>query len=169
MNQNLLTAFVGLTALAVLIQMGVLIALFVSFQKASEQLQRVSKKMEEELLPTIRDAKALLADATPKVKEILENITVLSATARDDVERISSTAKDINDRVQQQLIRVDELVTRTLSRVAETTENVQQVITSPMRQISGVLAGLAAGLAEFLGSRKLQRRKNAMPRDEMFI
>jgi hypothetical protein len=31
------------------------------------------------------------------------------------------------------------------------------------------MTGVAAGLAEFLGSRKLQRQKNAMPRDEMFI
>jgi len=38
-----------------------------------------------------------------------------------------------------------------------------------MRQVSGVLTGVAAGLAEFLGSRKVQRQKNAMPRDEMFI
>jgi len=61
------------------------------------------------------------------------------------------------------------LLTRTLTRVEATTENVQHLISSPMRQVSGVLSGVAAGLAEFLGSRKVQRQKNAMPRDEMFI
>jgi predicted alpha-1,6-mannanase (GH76 family) len=90
---------------------------------------------------------------------------VLSATARQDAERISSTANAITDRVREQVVRADELVTRTLNRAEETTETVQQVI----RQISGVMTGMAAGLAEFLGSRKLQRQKNAMPRDEMFI
>jgi hypothetical protein len=169
MTDNLLTVFVGLTALAIVIQMGVLIALFVSSRKTRERLQIISKEMEENLLPMIRDTKILLAESTPKVREILENLTVLSATARQDAERISSTANEITDRVREKMVRADELVTRTLNRVEETTENVQHAIKSPLRQISGVLTGVAAGLAEFLGSRKLQQRKNAMPRDEMFI
>jgi methyl-accepting chemotaxis protein len=169
MNENLLTVFVGVTALAIVVQMGVLIALFVSSRKTGERLQRFSKEMEENLLPMIRDAKILLAESTPQVREILQNLAVLSATARQDVERISSTANEINDRVRQQVARADELLTRTLTRVEATTENVQHLISSPMRQVSGVLSGVAAGLAEFLGSRKVQRQKNAMPRDEMFI
>ena len=169
MTENLLTVFVGLAALAIIIQMGVLIALLISSRKASERLQRVSKEMEENLLPMIRDTKILLAESTPKVRELLDNLTVLSATVRQDAEHISSTANEITDRVRQQAARADELVTRTLNRVEETTANVQHAISSPMRQVSGVLTGVAAGLAEFLGSRKLQQRKNAMPRDEMFI
>jgi len=169
MTENLLTVFVGLAALAIIIQMGVLIALLISSRKASERLQRVSKEMEENLLPMIRDTKILLAESTPKVRELLDNLIVLSAIVRQDAERISSTANEITDRVRQQAARADELVTRTLNRVEETTANVQHAISSPIRQVSGVLNGVAAGLAEFLGSRKLQQRKNAMPRDEMFI
>ncbi len=169
MNENLLTVFVGLTALAILIQMGVLLAIFVSLKKTSEQLQRLSKEMQEDLLPMIRDTKVLLTEATPKVRQILDNLAALSATARQDAERISLTANQINDKVRQQMARADELVARTLGRVEKATENVQQAITSPMRQISAVMTGVAAGLAEFLGSRKVQRHRNAMPRDEMFI
>ena len=101
MTEILLTVFMGLTALAIVIQMGVLIALFVSFQKASERLQS--------LLPMIRDTKILLAETTPKVRGILDNLAVLSATARQDAERISSTANEITDRVREQVVRADEL------------------------------------------------------------
>ncbi len=169
MNETLLTVFVGLTAVAILIQMGVLLAIFVSLKKTSEQLQRLSKEMQEDLLPMIRDTKVLLTEATPKVRQILDNLAALSATARQDAERISLTANQINDKVRQQMARADELVARTLGRVEKATENVQQAITSPMRQISAVMTGVAAGLAVFLGSRKVQRHRNAMPRDEMFI
>ena len=120
MTEILLTVFMGLTALAIVIQMGVLIALFVSFQKASERLQS--------LLPMIRDTKILLAETTPKVRGILDNLAVLSATARQDAERISSTANAITDRVREQVVRADELVTRTLNRVEETTETVQRLL-----------------------------------------
>jgi len=101
MTEILLTVFMGLTALAIVIQMGVLIALFVSFQKASERLQS--------LLPMIRDTKILLAEVTPQVREVLDNLAVLSATARRDAERFSSTANAITDRVREQVVRADEL------------------------------------------------------------
>ena len=81
MTENLLTVFVGLAALAIIIQMGVLVALLISSRKASERLQRVSKEMEENLLPMIRDTKILLAEATPKVREVLDNLAARSATA----------------------------------------------------------------------------------------
>jgi hypothetical protein len=148
MTETLLTVSMGVTALAVVIQMGILIALFVFSKKASERLQS--------LLPRIRDTKILLAEATPKVREVLDNLVVLSATVRQDAERISSTANEITDRVCAHVVRADELVTRMLNRVEETTETVQQV----KRQMSGVRTGVAAGLAKFLGSRKLQRQKN---------
>jgi methyl-accepting chemotaxis protein len=124
MSENLLTVFMGLTALAVVIQMGMLIALFVFSKRTNERLQS--------LLSMIRDTKILLAETTPKVRGILDNLTVRSTTARQDAERISSTANEITDRVREQVVRADELVTRTLNRVEETTETVQQVI----RQIS---------------------------------
>ena len=76
MTKILLTVFMGLTALAIVIQMGMLIALFVFSKKASERLQS--------LLPMIRDTRILLAEATPKVREVLDNLAVLSATARQD-------------------------------------------------------------------------------------
>jgi methyl-accepting chemotaxis protein len=124
MSENLLTVFMGLTALAVVIQMGMLIALFVFSKRTNERLQS--------LLSMIRDTKILLAETTPKVRGILDNLTVRSTTALQDAERISSTANEITDRVREQVVRADELVTRTLNRVEETTETVQQVI----RQIS---------------------------------
>lgn len=169
MNETLLTVFVALAALAIVIQTVVLTAFFVSSRKAGERLQRISKELDEDLLPMIRDAKILLAESAPKVREMVDNFAALSATARQDVERISVTANEITDRVREKMARADELVARTFTRVEATTENVHNIISSPVRQISGVLTGVAAGLAEFLGSRKVQRQKNAMPRDEMFI
>ena len=45
MNETLLTVFVGLTALAVLIQMGVLLAILVSFKKPARYCSAKWKKI----------------------------------------------------------------------------------------------------------------------------
>jgi methyl-accepting chemotaxis protein len=169
MNQNVLTVFVVVAAVAIVIQMGVLIALYASSKKTGERLQTVSREMEENLLPMIRDLRTFVTDTAPKLRTTLDNLTAISATVRQDAERFSATAQDVNTRFQQQAARVDEMVTRTLNRVEQTGETVQHVFSSPARQVSGVMAGVTAAMGELLGNRKLRRQKNAVPRDEMFI
>jgi hypothetical protein len=83
------------------------------------------------------------------------------------MERVDSTISDIIDRARLQVIRVDEMVTRTLDRVEETTEVVQHTVISPVRQLSGLFAGLNAGIGALFG-----RRRPAQPEhqdEELFI
>jgi len=169
MNETLLTVFVGITALAIIIQMGVLIALYVSSNRTRESLQVVMREMEQTMLPLFRDLRTLIGESGPKLRETIENLSAASATARQETERLGLAANEVATRVRQQTARVDEMFTRTLNRVEHTRETVQQAVRSPARQITGVLTGIAAALAELRGSRRIERQKNAVPRDEMFI
>jgi hypothetical protein len=65
------------------------------------------------------------------------------------------------------VIRADEMVTRTMDKVEETSEKVQHTVLSPVRHVSGILAGLSAGVNAFFTGQK--RRGNGAPNDEMFI
>ncbi len=169
MNETLLAVFVAITAVAIILQMGVLIALYASSRKARESLQSVSRQMEENVLPLFRDLRMLLSETGPKLRDTVDNLSVTSATVRQQTEKLGAAADEITNRVRLQATRLDEIFSRTLDRVEHTGETVQHAIRSPARQISGVLTGVAAALAELRGSRKWQRQKNAMPRDEMFI
>ena len=169
MNEILLTVFVGITALAIVIQMCVLIALYVSSKKTRESMQSVSREMEENVLPLIRELREFLSDTGPKLRETVDNLTVTSAAVRQQAERFGETANDVATRVRSQAARIDEMFTRTLDRVEHTGETVQNAISSPARKLSGVLTGVAAAIAELRGNRKWQRQKTAVPRDEMFI
>jgi methyl-accepting chemotaxis protein len=169
MNETLLIVFVGLTALAILIQMGVLIALYVSSKKTRESMQLVMREVEQNVLPLFRDLRALVSESGPKLREAIDNLTVTSATVRQESDRLGQAANDVAGRVGRQAERIDQMLTRTLDRVEHTRETVQHAIRSPIQQLSGVLSGVAAGLAELRGNRKIQRQKSAVPRDEMFI
>jgi methyl-accepting chemotaxis protein len=169
MNQTLLAVFVGITALAIIIQMAMLIALYVSSKKAHESLRSVARQLEENVLPLFGDLRTLLGETGPKFREAVENLQVISATVRQETERLGQAADEITTRVRLQATRIDEMFSRTLDRVEHTGESVQQAMRSPARQISGVLSGVAAAIAELRGSRKWQRQKTAVPRDEMFI
>ena len=169
MNETLLTVFVGLTALAILIQMAVLIALYVSSKKTRESVQLVTRELEQTVLPLFRDLRTLVSESGPKLREAIDNLTATSATVRQESDRLGQAANDVADRVRRQAERVDQMLTRTLDRVEHTRETVQHAIRSPVQRFSGVLTAVAAGLAELRGNRKIQRQKSAVPRDEMFI
>ena len=52
-----------------------------------------------------------------------------------------------------------------MDRVEETTHNVQKTVSIPVRQFSGIMKGVSAGL-EYLITK---RRREEVPQDEMFI
>lgn len=168
-----LTVFVALTGIAVLLQAGVLVAIFVVLQKTSTKMQTLADEVKTKVLPTVAQAESMLTELRPKIETIAEQVKDSSMMVRNQIERVDATVNDVVDRARLQIIRTDELFTRTLDRVERTSDMVQKTVVSPVRQISGLMQGLTVGL-EFLFSRRGNRNggvreRRAVPQDEMFI
>ena len=171
--ENLTPLFIALTGIAVLLQAGVLVAIFVVLRKTSTKMEALATEVKTKVLPTIAQAEAMLTEIRPRVEAIAEQVQESTTMVRDEVERVDATVHDVVDRARLQIIRADELFTRTLDRVEQTSDIVQRTVISPVRQISGLMQGLTVGL-EFLfgrgrrngGSREGRR---PVPQDEMFI
>ncbi len=172
--ENLTPVFIALTGIAVLLQAGVLIAIFVVLRKTSAKMEVLAEEVKTKVLPTIAQAEAMLTEIRPKVEAIAEQVQESTTMVRNQVERVDATVNDVVDRARLQIIRTDELFTRTLDRVERTSDMVHRTVISPVRQVSGLMQGLTVGL-EFLfahrgrrngGSRETRR---PVPQDEMFI
>lgn len=171
--ENLTPLFIALTGIAVLLQAGVLVAIFLVLRKTSTKMEALATEVKTKVLPTIAQAEAMLTEIRPKVAAIAEQVQESTAMVRDEVERVDATVHDVVDRARLQIIRADEMFTRTLDRVERTSDIVQKTVISPVRQISGLMQGLTVGLEFFFG----RGRKNGggregrrpVPQDEMFI
>lgn len=169
MNETLLTVFIAVTAIAVILQMVILAALYFSTKKTAERVNSLAKQVEERAIPALTQANEMLVEVRPKLREILDNMSATTTTVREQTERLNSTLTDIVDRTRLQVIRADELVSRSMDRVEETAEAVHHVVLSPVRQMSAMMTGLFAGIGEYIGGRRVQRQRDAVPQDEMFI
>lgn len=169
MNETLLTVFVGATCVAVILQMGILLALYITSRKTAERMEALAKRVEDQALPTIEMARNLLNENTPKVNAIISDLSSTTAVVKAQADRISTVIDDVVDRTRLQTIRADEMVTRTFDRLEETAETMQSVVLSPMRRMSGVLSGVMAGVGEFIGGRRVRRQSKAVPNEDMFI
>lgn len=172
--ENLLIAFIALTAAAILLQAGLLAAMYLSMRKTSARLESLADEVKTKVLPTIDTAQATLTEIKPSIEAIVTNARETSTTLREEIRRVDAAVNDVVDRIRLQIIRADEMLTRTFDRVEQTSDTVQKTVMSPVRQFSGVIQGVAAGMEYFFarrgprngGSRETRR---AVPQDEMFI
>ena len=169
-----LTVFVFLTGIAVLLQAGVLLAMYLAMRKSSERMESLAAEVKTKLLPSIDQAQEIMTEFRPKLSVVMDNFQETSTLVRSQIQRVDATVTDVVDRTRLQVIRADELLTRTMDRVEQTSEVVQRTVVSPVRQISGLMQGITVGL-EFLfaghnrknGGGREERRP--VPQDEMFI
>lgn len=171
---NLTGIFIAVTGIAVVLQMLLLAAMYLSMRKTSTKLEALADELKTRALPAIDSAQALIADLRPKLEVIAENLAETTSAVRDQVQRVDATVNDVVDRARLQIIRADDLVSRTLDRVEETSEIVHRTVVSPVRQFSGLIQGLTTGIEFLLGNRGRRNGRGRdvrrpVPQDEMFI
>jgi hypothetical protein len=170
MDDNLLRVFIAATTLAVVIQAGILVALYVAMRKSTARLEALATEVKTKVLPTMDTVQNFLVETRPKIDVISSNLSESSTLVRNQLARLDATLTDALDRSRLQIIRADELLTRTMDKVEETSEVVHKTVVSPLRQVNGLMTAISTGVEVFLGHKRRQP-KNGMgvPQDEMFI
>ncbi len=165
---GLLITFIAVTALAVLLQAGILAGMYVAMRKTSAKVESLADEVKNKVLPTAELAHSMMSDLRPKIENVVDNVSVSTTVLRAQMERVDATLTDIVDRTRLQVIRADEFVTSTMDKLEETREAVQRTVVSPVRHLSGLMHGVVAGLEAFFSRR---RGPGAVPasQDEMFI
>jgi len=172
--ENLTMVFIAVTAAAVLLQAGILTALYLAVRKSTARMEAVALELKTKAVPTLESAEAMLTELRPRLTVIADNLMETTISVRSQVERVDATVSDAVDRARLQVIRADELLSRTLDRVEETSDVVHQTVISPVRQFSGLIQGVTAGIEFLLGGRGRRNggsreARRAVPQDEMFI
>jgi len=112
--------FLGLIALASLVQAGFLIGLALAGRRLAQRVDELSARLDREIKPA------------------LENLT-----------RVSRAAAEIADLATLQARRVDLLLADTVEKIEETTGVIQTLLVRPLKPLGGILAflrGLQRGM-----------------------
>ena len=155
-NSNLLTIFIGLVALAMLVQAIALAVLAAKSVKAIKGLAETVDELKQKALPLIdsateisRSAQSLVTETAPKVRAIADNLLETSDLVRGTAQHFEETLADANLRTQRQVARVDGMVTAALTATVEVVETIGNGIRGPAQKIAS-LAGQAKRFAEGL-------------------
>ena len=169
-DDNLLRLFIFVTMFAVVIQAGILVALYLAVRGSTAKMEALATEVRSKALPTIETVQNMLVELRPKIDVMSVNFSESSTLVRNQLGRIDATLTDALDRTRLQVIRADELLNRTMDRVEETSDAVHKTVISPLRQVNGLMTAISPGVEVFLGQKRRHRKNGAgVPQDEMFI
>lgn len=157
-NGTLLLAFVALTGLAVLLQAGVLLAIYVAMRKAGRFIEEEVEGLRSAVMPVLRETQDMLADSREilaQARESFERVAPkLEVTANDLAEvahvlrvegiQMQSSVHEILERIRRQSVRVDGMLTDLLNSVDRTGVFIANSVSKPIRQINRVMGTVRA-------------------------
>jgi methyl-accepting chemotaxis protein len=163
--------FVIVAAVAIVVQMGILIALYVGMRQAASRMEGVVGRLEQQTSPLLTTASAILEDAQPKIAEITSNLAESSATVRAHVSQMADATGEIVERARLQAVRMDEFVGSTLGKIETASEILESKVLTPVRRVQGIISAVTAGLGVLRSSRPKRKTAHAGAEqdEEMFI
>lgn len=159
--EGLLTLFVALTALAVITQAGVLVAIYIMSKRLSEHVERFTKDAREMMVPM----KAI----TENLRVASANIVEIGMSAREQFRRVEGMVTDAGEVLHTQLERFDRVSRDIADRIHITAEIVQDSVIRPVREIAAVAKGLGRGFETLLGRKHRSTVDQAHQDEELFI
>jgi len=159
--EGLLTIFVALTAIAVIMQAGVLIAIYLVTKRTSEKLDKFTKDAQELMVP--------MRSIADNMKTVSEDLIELGLSAKEQFRRVEAIITDAGESIQVQIDRFDRVGKNVAERIDETAEVVQDSIISPFRDISALAKGLSRGFQFFFNKRTRNAEESAREDEELFI
>jgi uncharacterized protein YoxC len=150
-TEMILTALVAVIAVAGLIQLIILFIMFLAVRKGMKLAGEYAEEMRDKVVPVLEHSKAflqtskqLLTKLEPKLESAATDLAELAHTANAEAKKIQESTGDITARVRRQAARVDDLTTEALNGLDRVGDILNQVVTVPVRQVSGVMAAARA-------------------------
>lgn len=159
--EGLLTLFVALTAVAVITQAGVLVAIYLSSKRLNDQVDRFMKETREVIVPMKSIAENLRVAST--------NIVDIGVSAREQFRRVETMVAQTAEALHLQLGRLDDASRDIVSRINETAQIVQDSVIRPVREVSALAKGFSRGFEALLFRRHRSRVDQAHQDEELFI
>ena len=161
-------AFIVIAAIALVLQMAILLAMFIQVRAALEKFNKISTEFQNRMGPILLRVSRILEDSEDRIHSIMTDASELTRVARSQAQKADRVFTEALDRLRTQVLRVDQIITGTLEVVEDTGSRLKRTVWSPFLHASALLKGLKMGIDTFRGFR--QRDEEPVTEDEeLFI
>lgn len=161
--------FVIVTALAVVLQMAILAAMYVQFRHMNQRMTRIATDLHARINPILTRLQILVEDTQPRITSMIADAAEITHLARSQAQKMDRIFTEAVDRLRVQLIHADRLLAGALEAIEDTGWKVRRTIWGPVHQASAFIKGVKTGL-DFFRSRRRPPEQSGEHQDEgLFI
>lgn len=178
----LLVVFVGLTALAVLLQAIFLIRMAKAVHEIRDLAERLSGQLDgflgdtrerldqvqKQLAGVIEKSTDTIDQVQSLLKKFDQSFTEIAGSIKQQLAKVDEVISDATTRAKKELEKAELIVDDTLHRFHEVSDLLYRGVTRPLREIAAVVAGVQSAMAYLFRSRR-PAVSRATQDEEMFI
>jgi uncharacterized protein YoxC len=163
-------AFIIIATIAIVIQMAILLAMFVSLRTAIENFTRVANDLQARIDPILLRVNRILEDSEDRISSVMGDVAEISRVARGQAQKVDRVFSEGVERLRVQVIRADQILTGALEVLEDAGSAVRKTVWGPIHQASALLKGLKVGLDFIRGQQRRRPEPDSAPQDEeLFI
>jgi len=163
-----LELFIAVATVAIVIQMGILLAMFVQMQAAIKNFTRIASDLQARIDPILVRTNRILEDSEDRIRSIMGDAAEVTRVARSQAQKVDRVFTDAVERLRLQIIRADQILTGTLEVIEETGSTLRDKVWEPINKVSAVLKGIKAGI-DFIRGQRRPQPDAATEDEELFI
>ena len=134
------------TAMALVVQLGVLIALFLELRKTTEKVNSLTSDLRTRIGPILTRVQILLDDTQPKISGMVSDAAHVVYLARGQAQKVDRVFTDAADRLRGQLVRLDRILTGTLEALEDAGSQFKRGFWRPVQKASALIQGIKVGI-----------------------
>jgi hypothetical protein len=158
-------------AIALVVQVVILTALFFQMRRTTENVNRLANDLQSRVGPILTRVQILLDDTQPKISSMVNDASHIVYLARGQAQKVDRVFTDAADRLRGQLLHADRILTGTLEAVEDAGAKFRSRFWRPLQKATALVQGIKVGL-DLLRSRRGGSRRDE-PREqqeeELFI
>jgi hypothetical protein len=152
--QSWMPLFIVATAVAVVLQAIVLIALFIQLRRTAARVEQTVADLNTKVTPLISRVQLLVDDISPRISGIVADASEITRLARGEAQRVDRILNEALERLRMQLIHVDHILTGAMEAVEEAGSHLRQTIWGPVVKATALIRGVQAGIDFFRNVRQ---------------
>ena len=170
MEQNTgLTVALILVAIAVLMQAGAMLGIWLAIRRVPGQIESVRADVKQRIDPLAQSILAVVDNSREPLQTISKNLAEISTMLHDRASNADQVAAELLDKSRTQITRVDNMVTELVAKVETTADAVQKGVLGPVSEISAVVKGVRSGLEFLFTRRHVSNVSEATQDEQLFI
>ncbi|MGH9737053.1 MAG: hypothetical protein ACRD4X_00480 [Candidatus Acidiferrales bacterium] len=162
-------AFIIIAAVAIFLQMCILIAMFVQVRLAVTTFTRIGKDLQDKVNPILQRTNRILENSEDRIASIMGDAAELTRLARGQAQKADRVVTEATERLRAQIIRTDQILTGTLEVIEDAGSTFRRKVWEPVNQASAIIKGIKAGLDFLRKSGPDKDRDGATQDEELFI